>query len=255
MREVWNSHRSVCLNRCTDYDIMPVVSNTDMHNFALLTRDVEGDGKNEIKGSLQNSGLTTVLVKDRSDVMRLMLNLMEELVKKQYAHFRTEDLMRISDALAGCITTISAILSSRTLRGPLDKCHLLSCLLRNESESTAFYLDMMFMMFMDKEFADADTQKVRRAFSHPRLVSICDEILSQRYKDEWNESTTVTLLLLVLNKLHSVADEDYVTFLPHYFPAFASLVTDQHIEVRELVQAHLNRLTPYLSFSLPGQQH
>jgi len=253
MREGWSAHRAVCLNKCTEYNTMPVVVNTDMRNFAILTRE-DPDAKTECNGSLQVVGLTTVLVQDRSDVMRLMLNLMEDLVKKQYAYFRTEDLVRLADSLAGCITTVSAVLSSQSIRGQLSKCKLLQRLLRNESESAAFYLNMLFLMFKDKEIANEETQKERREYARPRLVSMCDEILSQRYKDEWDESTTVTLLLLVLNSLKSVEDQDYVTFLPHYFPAFASLVIDKHDDVRGLVQKHLNRLTPYLSFSLPGSQ-
>jgi len=109
-------------------------------------------------------------------------------------------------------------------------------------------------MFNDKEIADEESQKIRREYTRPRMVSMCDEVVSQRYKDEWNESTTVTLLLLVLNKLYSLDDQDYVTFLPHYFPTFTALVADKHDDIRELVQKHLTRLTPYLSFSLPSQQ-
>jgi len=253
MRDVWNAHRQVCFKKHTRYDAAPLVENIELRTFAVLSRGSTDDNDNSVgNGSLESVGLSDTLVRNRSDVVKLMLNLLEELVKKQYAQFRTIDLMRITDAIAGCITSISAVLSCRKVRQALDKHQLLSPLLRNESDSVAFYLNLLFLMFMDKEMSTYEVQQERREFARPRVVSMCDDIISQRYKDEWNDSTTVTILLLVLNKLQSVADEDYVTFLPHYFPAFASLVVDQHPEIRELVQAHLNRLTPYLSFALPG---
>ena len=218
--------------------------------FVVLAQSAEKE-EQDSGMSLEGTGLSSRTVQSRSDVMRVMLKLLEELVTEQYQHFRTEDLERLADALAGTVTSASAVLSATAVQSALQRWQVQTPLLRNEVDAVSFYIDILFTLFTDATHVDADTRQQRREYARPRITAVCDALLAQRYRNEWTETASVSVVLLVLNKLHALDDADYVAFLPHYFSSFTSLVVDPHEQVRALVQKHLARMMPFMSFALP----
>ena len=251
----WATHRTSCLEKYKRQDVVPGASEPRSHTdvFVVLSNPQEEEEEEKGKGEgesvpLESVGLTVRKVKARSDVMRVMLKLLEELVTEQYAHFRTEDLERLADALAGTVTCASAVLSSQKAQRVLERWGVQAPLLRNEVDAVSFYVGVLFTLFTD---ADAAAREERRAYARPRITAVCDGLLAQRYRGEWREAAAVSAVLLVLDRLAALADADYVAFLPHYFPALTSLVADPHADVRALVQKHFTRMTPFMTFALP----
>ena len=256
----WPVHSSTCLESYKVQDVVPGASAPQPHRdcFVVLNTTLEEaaqkEGEEQDSGLLTTeraAGLTRETVQSRSDIMRVMLKLLKELVTEQYQHFRTEDLERLADALAGTVTSASAVLSSTAAQRGLEQWGVQTPLLCNEVDAVSFYIDTLFMLFMDEKHADADTRQQRREYARPRIVAVCDALLAQRYCNEWTETASVSVVLLVLDKLDALDDADYVAFLPHYFSSFTSLVVDPHEQVRALVQKHLTRMMPFMSFSLP----
>ena len=251
----WPTHSTSCLERYRVQDTVPGASTPWSHAdcFVVLTHteQTKEEQQQDSGLSLESVGLSSKSVQSRSDVMRVMLKLLEELVTEQYQHFRTEDLERLADALAGTVTSASAVLACGAAQRALERWQVRAPLLRNEVDAVSFYIDVLFRLFTDDTHADADTRQQRRAYARPRITAVCDALLAQRYRAEWTEAASVSVVLLVLGRLHALADADYVAFLPHYFPSLTALVVDAHDEVRALVQQHLARMTPFMSFALP----